>query len=232
MKSNSLKVAACSLLVASAAPAEAATQYFLEFSGIKGDATSKEFKDAIAIESFSWGIEFEPPAAPGGKSIIDGTDFEWTQGLDTSVPQLLEKLGTTLETAELHGVKLDDGKAFEFFTLKFSDVFLSSLSMSASSGEPPSVDGAFSYGLLEMTVTPQKLDGTAGVAVKGTFSPTGFSGSTKVFAQIASFGEPLLDTTPVPLPASLPFLLGGIAGLVMRHARRTSQPDDAPAGTG
>ncbi len=223
MKANSLKAVACGLLVASTAPAEASTAYYLRFADINGGVETKDYKGAIALESFTWSIEILPPANPREKPIMEGTEFTWIQALDIAVPKLLATLGDRIASAEMHAVFVNDAKPFEFFTMKFSDVFITSLDINASSDEPPSVEGAFSYELLELIVTPQKPDGTAGTAVSGKFSPSGFSGSTAVFAQLADFSSPLIETSAVPLPASLPFLLSGLAGLGWAGGRKARE---------
>jgi type VI protein secretion system component Hcp len=240
MKANSLRAAACSLLVASSASVEAAAvDYFLKFTNptLVGSSTDKAFKGSSVIADFSWGIEVAYPTGTGGggqvKPVITLSDFSWTQSVDTVVPDLLDAIqnGDTFQKAELHARTISSGSSFEFFTMEFSQVNLTSYSITGGSGEPPSFAGAFKFDKLVLKVIPQKPDGTAGDPVIGTFEQGKINASSAVFAQLADFSAPVPELAPIPLPATLPFLLSGLGGLVLagRRKLRGHATEDTPA---
>jgi type VI protein secretion system component Hcp len=220
MKANSLKALACGALATASVSAEAAPLYYLQFDGIRGGVTNKDYKDAIALEDFTWGVEvsFDDPIKPGvpAKAVLTGTDLSWTQSLDISVPEIIESLGTTIRSAEVSGFS-----TFEFFSMKFTGVKITSFQIQGSSDDLPDVSGVFQYDTLDIIVTPMKSDGSKGTPVSGKFSAAGFGGSKEVFAQLADFSQPVLDNTPVvPVPAALPLLMSGLGCLAWAGSRR------------
>ena len=221
MKANSLKALACGALATASVAADAAPLYYLQFDGIRGGVTNKDYKDAIALEDFTWGVEvsFDESVKAGGaaRAVLTGTDLSWTQSLDISVPEIIESLGTTIRSAEVSGFS-----AFKFFSMKFTGVKITSFQIEASSGDQPDVFGVFEYDVLDIIVTPAKPDGTKGTPVSGKFSAAGFAGSKEVFAQFADFSQPVLDdSSVVPVPAALPLLLSGLGCLAWAGVRRT-----------
>ena len=57
-----------------------ASDYLLEIDGIKGESSDKAFKEAIELESFSWGavqcrIPFCGRRRRGGQGFVSGSAF-------------------------------------------------------------------------------------------------------------------------------------------------------------
>lgn len=154
-----LAVLGASCLASSAA--NAAVDYYLKFDGITGGSVAKGHEGASDIDSFDWGLS----TARGGKPAFD--DFKFTKRVDKSTPILFVDTasGKHLKHAVLDVVQA--GAAFSFLTMTFSDVVLTSLHTSASAPALPTDFGSFGYSSVEMEVTTQKADGSAGQTFKG-----------------------------------------------------------------
>lgn len=216
------------MLVASAS-ANAAADYFLKIDGVKGGSVDAMHKDYIDVYSFNWGVSAVSnvgTGGPGGASRASFSDFSWVQGVDTSVPTLFTDIasGKVLPTAEFDVVK-PGARPFTFLSMLFSNVQLTSLDMSGSSGSDPFVSGSFAYSKIEIDVTTQNANGSPGQTYKGVWdlqaNRAAFTGSPVVFLQLANMNTPLLESVinPVPEPETYAMMMVGL-GLVGFAARR------------
>jgi type VI secretion system secreted protein Hcp len=227
MNTKLMTLLTCSVALTLPAPASAATDYFLTFSGITGGSVDKTHKGAIDIDSFAWGLSVATATSggggAGGKPVF--SDFSWAQsGADISFPSLFVTAaqGKHIASAVLDLVQTGESP-FSYLTMTFTDVTLTSLAVAGSSGSVPWVDGSFSYAKVELKVTPQKPDGKAGTPVIGTWDVkknTGnlFDGSPLPLMQIANLSAPV-PAQAVPEPETYAMLLAGL-GLVGFAVRR------------
>ena len=150
--------------------------------------------------------------------------------MDSSLPTLMldTAKGKHLATATLDLVKTGE-PPFTYLSMTFSDVIMTSLGLSGSSGESPLVSASFAYSRVKMDVTTQAADGGTGTTYTGTWDlkaaagDAAFSGSPVVFLQLADLGAPVSDAlaASVPEPQSYGLMLSGF-GLVGWMARRRS----------
>ena len=191
--------------------AQAATVYFLQIDGIKGESTDRLHKDWIDINSFSWGV------SGGGRSHGPVfSPFSWTQNLDKSVPSLFvgAALGKYFKNATLDVDVQQAGKSPDvFFQMKFDNVFLTKLDINGTGG-PPGVDAALDYSKITMTYT-RNVDGLLGTPVIGgwdlTKTGSAFFGSPDVLQGLLLAGP---TPSSVPVPAAVWLFGSGLLGLV------------------
>ena len=211
--------------------ANAATDYFLKIDGVKGGSVDIGHKDAIDVLSFNWGLS--APVSTGGGAGTSGakptfSDFHWTQTVDSAVPTLFVDAakGKVHPTATFDLVKAGENP-FTYLTMTFSDVILTSLNLSGSSGGDPLVSASFDYSKLKMEVITQNASGSKGTTYTGTWdlkavdSAAFFTGSPVVFLQLADMGAPVSEAAAaaVPEPQTYGLMLSGM-GLVGWMARR------------
>ncbi len=220
----------CAFLSAPLA-ANAASDYFLTIDGVKGGSTEKNHKDAIDVLSFDWGLS-APVSSGGGPGLSGGkatfSDFSWTQDVDTAVPTLFvdAATGKNHPTATFDLVTAGP-KPFTYLTMTFSNVILTSLDLSGSSGSDPLVSASFAYSKVKMEVITQNDKGGIGTTYSGSWdlkaaaSDALFTGSPVVFLQLADMGDPVSESTAaaVPEPGNYGLMLSGL-GLVGWIARR------------
>ncbi|WP_200383413.1 Hcp family type VI secretion system effector [Rhodocyclus tenuis] len=144
-------------VAAYATPAAASTSYLLSFDGIAGSSTSEQFKGAIDIDSFNWGVS----GTAGGKPVY--SDFAWEQIFDSSSPVLIGSVGKTIKSATLTAIR-DGERPTRYFDVVFSDVVLHQYWVS---GTPAglNVSGAFGYNKFVASYWPQNSDGSLGTPI-------------------------------------------------------------------
>lgn len=233
MKTKLMTLLACSVVLLAPTSASAAADYFLAFDGITGGSLDKAHKNAIEIASFSWGLSLDTTAGTGpggaGAGKLVFSDFSWSQpGSDISFPSLFADAvsGRHIPTAVLDLVQTGGKAPFSYLTMTFSDVMLTSLQVAGTSGSVPVVDGRFSYGRVELKVTPQNPDGKAGKPVSAAWdiaaNTEAFSASSLVLMQIADMSAPV-QALSVPEPETYAMMLAGL-GLVGWAAMRRRRP--------
>jgi type VI protein secretion system component Hcp len=208
----------------SASSAYAASIYFLEIDGIKGESTDPRHKDWIDINSFSWGISSAASVGPGAGASSNKASLSplsWTQNLDMSVPPVFGGVASgkpyrraTLEVAKATGV---------YFQMVFDDVILTSLNIDGV-GDMPGVSGALEYAKLTMTYRPQKDDGSFDAPIVGGWdlknnTAAAFFGSPAVLQGLILAGP---TPSAVPVPAAVWLFGSGVLGLIGIARRRTA----------
>lgn len=151
----------CAFLIAT--PARAATDYFLELDGVPGESTDARYPGMIKLNSFSLGIQ----RSAAGKPAF--SDVSFSKLIDKSSPLLYlhSAAGKHLKVAILHAVSRSGTGQFEFYTVKLTDVVISSVATAGSTSDAlPQESFSLNFTKIEFTYTPQRPDGTADVAVK------------------------------------------------------------------
>jgi type VI secretion system secreted protein Hcp len=209
-------------VAAYAAPAMAATtsHALLNFDGITGGSTLKNYKGAIEIDNYSWGVASTGSSvsgSSGGKPIF--ADFAWEQVADLSTPYLFDAIGTGLffKTATLSLVAAGASSP-RYFSITFSDALLSTFSLTGTSSSALDVKASFSYDKVALSFWPQNADGSFGAPITASYDLKAGSGSTSAVASLFARGL-LASPSPVPEPETYAMLLAGL-GLLGAIARR------------
>jgi type VI secretion system secreted protein Hcp len=149
--------------------------YFLKIDGIDGESTDAKHKNEIEVESFSWGEQHSGGNASGGgggAGKVVSSDFHYTSRLTRASPKLLVACATGqhIKQAVLTGRKAGKAK-FEFLTITFTDLLVSSYETSADSpDEAPGADQvSLNFATIQMSYKMQKANGAAGDTVVGGF---------------------------------------------------------------
>src|SRR6266542_4004492 len=116
----------------------AAVDYFLILEGIKGESHDHKMmaKDAIDIESWSWGASQSGTGASGGghgAGKVSMQDFHFVMKINKASPELMLACanGQHIKNATLICRKAGKDQQ-EFFTVKMSDVLVSSFQTGGS----------------------------------------------------------------------------------------------------
>jgi type VI secretion system secreted protein Hcp len=161
----------------------AAVDYFLKIDGIKGESQDKTHKDEIDVTSFSWGMAQQGTAAKGGgmgAGRVAVTDMKIVKEVDAASPKLFDACftGKHIPSAQITCRKAG-GSAIEYWTIKFTDLLISSVhqqpvdlnTSSAGSGGGggkalvPEEHITINYSAYEASYKGQQKDGTAAGAV-------------------------------------------------------------------
>jgi type VI secretion system secreted protein Hcp len=145
---------------------------FLSLDGVKGESQDSSHQGWIEILSFQLGasnpstIGSATGGAGGGKATL--SEFTLTKNTDASSPNLFQGCcsGVHYKKATI-ALRKAGGTALVYLQYDFTEVFISSVywSGSAGSGDTPNESVSLAYGSINVTYTPQKVDGTAGSAV-------------------------------------------------------------------
>jgi type VI secretion system secreted protein Hcp len=145
-----------------------AADAFLKIDGIKGDSQDNKYKEQIEISSFSWGVSNgasgDTTSGLGkGKAIRQAIHF--TLGSNGAVGPLWQAcaLGTHPKSATFICRKAG-GEQQEYFKWEFTEVFISSVSISGQGGGE-SVGFSMDFNKVTTHYSSQKADGTLAPAV-------------------------------------------------------------------
>ncbi len=152
-----------------------ASDYLLELDGIKGESDDAQYTDAIEVNAFSWGVSQAGSfgrGGGGGSSKADFQDITFTLETGKSAPLLMvaTATGKHIPKATLHVRKAGENPQ-EYYTLKFTDVLVSSYQSGGMAGGDSIPQDTFSlnFGKVEFSAKEQKEDGTLGPEVKAGF---------------------------------------------------------------
>ena len=202
----------------SATEAGASTSLYLEFSGITGGSQALHYAGWIDINSVQWGVTSTGGGAEGKASLSDVT---WTQQMDKSFPSLFTDIadGKRISSAEVDFVAPTGDQMSAYFTMKFTNVFLTSLNLNGTTGDQPTVSGSFDYQQIEMTYYPYKPDGTRDAGITASYDLTRTEGALGEVAYLYGLGLAGPSVAPVPVPAALWLFGPGLAGLAAIRRR-------------
>lgn len=149
----------------------AAVDYFLKVKGIDGESQDNKHKGEIQIESFSWGehqMGTYAEAGGGGAGKVDMGDFVFAMKMNKASPKLMKACacGEAIPEAILTCRKAGKEQQ-EFFSVKLTDLLVSSYVTSGSGGAVIPIDTVtMNFGKVEMEYKEQKADGTLGGSIK------------------------------------------------------------------
>lgn len=140
-----------------------AVDYFLKLANVNGESVAQNHTQEIQVQSWSWGgsqTSTVSATTGSGAGKVSLSDLNLMIEFDMSSAKLLNGLtaGTHYATATLSAVKAGTANS-NFFTLDLTEVFISSLQLSASS-EVPSASLSLTYKSFTYNYFQQKTDGT------------------------------------------------------------------------
>ena len=117
----------------------------MTIGNIKGESTDDKHKDEVEVFSWSWGVSTPQPAGGGGGGSGVGkpsfTDLNFTHRFDKASPLLWRACAVGEHFREATLSESKQGKeALDFLILKMSDVVVTSVSASDSSGSDSSME--------------------------------------------------------------------------------------------
>lgn len=228
------------LLVAT--PAVAAVDMFMTIDSVAGESTDEKYKGGSDVLAWSWGASNS--GGPTGAGKVSFQDLSWTQYIDASIPDLFLGLarGTHFDHATLT-VRSAGERRFDFLTIRFENVLITSLSMGGSGGEARLTTNVTMMPLdkITLTYTPTNRDGSGGIPKVADWDLNNgvartFSGDPTAVFGLFLAGQTLnLTDLPIDLPSPIPepqtwLMFGlGLAGLAGWNRRRTAAPTSTAA---
>jgi type VI secretion system secreted protein Hcp len=160
------------------APANGSSQYFLKLDSIDGDSTDAQHKNEIEVKTFAWGdgkpgiLQTESSTGTGGgagKATV--SDIHFTALVSKASPKLMTAAASGKHfkdaTISVRAARNKAGKQ-DYFTIKLSDVLVSSYAVSGS-GDTPVDAFDLSFNKIEESFVPTNADGSLGAPVVGSF---------------------------------------------------------------
>ncbi|HEY0785431.1 MAG TPA: type VI secretion system tube protein Hcp [Acidobacteriaceae bacterium] len=140
-----------------------AVDYFLKLDPVKGESKADGFVDQIQVLSWSWGgsnVSSVSGSGGSGAGKADLSDLSIMITMDKASPELFKGMttGTHYKEGLMSAVKTG-AKGKPYLTVKMSEVFVTNLSLSASS-EVPTASVSFTYKSIEIEYKQQGTDGT------------------------------------------------------------------------
>ena len=152
-----------------------ASDYLLELDGIKGESSDSKHKEAIEIESFSWGVT-QPTASSstggGGAGKVVFQDIHFTTKLSSASPQLFLTCATGehIKKAVLF-LRKAGGDQQEYYKVTLEDILVSSYQQGGSGGDGSVPTDSFSldFAKIDLDYSPQRQDGSLGGSFKAGY---------------------------------------------------------------
>ncbi len=148
------------------------TDFFLKIEGVKGESADDKHKEAIDLQSWSWGASNSGGHATGGgggTGKVAMQDFHFTmEASKASAPLMLAcASGEHFKKAELIIRKAGKDQK-EYYKFTFSDCMVSSFQTGGSGGSGliPIEQVSLNFTKIEMEYKPQKADGTLDAPIK------------------------------------------------------------------
>lgn len=145
--------------------AHAAIYMFIE--GVKGDVTIKGYEEWIDVSSVQEGMSQVVDlggATGGGAGKVNIADTTIAKALDMTSPVLRQKIteGKSIPSVIISMVATGSADINEYFRIDLTNVYLTSISMSASGEEVPLESMSVTFEAVQWTYIPIKSDGTSG----------------------------------------------------------------------
>ncbi|MBL8231251.1 MAG: type VI secretion system tube protein Hcp [Bryobacterales bacterium] len=143
-----------------------AADYFLQIDGVKGESNDKQLPDHIELLSYSFGASQAGSFAyggGGGAGKCQFQDFQFNKRCDKASPMLFLHCATGkhIKKATMK-IRKASGKQEIFFKAEFTDILVSSYTVSGEgSGDPiPTESISFNFDKLQLSYNLQKSDGS------------------------------------------------------------------------
>lgn len=141
---------------------------FLKLDGIKGEATDKDHKDEIVIQSYSFSVSQTGSGVgtagghAGGKASFG--DLAIMKSLDAASPNLYVACakGTIMKTGVMTVRRAGGDNPVEYLKIELEDVMITSIAPSGSASDVPFESVSLAYGKIKWTYKQQ--DPTTGGA--------------------------------------------------------------------
>jgi type VI secretion system secreted protein Hcp len=144
-----------------------AADFLLEIDGIKGESSDDKHKNAIELQSFSWGVSNSGTSGHGtgggsGKASIQ--DLHFTTHVNAASPNLFLAcaVGKHITKATLFARKQGKDKQQEYYKVTLEDLIVSSYQSGGHGGsnESPVDQVSLNAARWKIEYAPQKPDGT------------------------------------------------------------------------
>jgi len=154
----------------------AAVDYFLKLDGIEGESHDSKHKNAIELESWSWGeaqtgTGHSSGGSGGGKVAMQ--DFHFVMKINKASPKLFLACanGEHIKKAELICRKAGKDQQ-EFLKVTMSDVLVSSYQTGGSghSDIVPTDHISLNFAKIEYDYKPQEANGSLGASIKAGYN--------------------------------------------------------------
>jgi type VI secretion system secreted protein Hcp len=153
----------------------AAMTMYLKIDNIPGEVVTKGHEKSIEVYAYSWGMARAGTSANGGvmtRPCTHVTDLELTKPVDKSSPIFMTNAmsGMVIPKAKLSFVKSTGEIPLEFMTLELTNVVISSVQESGSSGEDRPVENiGLKFAGATFSYKSQDDKGGFGAPVTSTF---------------------------------------------------------------
>jgi type VI secretion system secreted protein Hcp len=138
-----------------------ASDIHLKIDGIKGESTSAQHRDEIAVESWTWGVVGGPPPG-GGSGKPSFSDLSFTHRADRASPLLWRACasGQNIKEAVLSVARAGSG-AQDYMTIRLRSVRVTAVALadSANDGSPPLETVSLAFGEVRYGYRPQRANG-------------------------------------------------------------------------
>lgn len=152
-----------------------AVDIFLQIPKVNGESADSQFKGAIEVASWSWGMTQSGTTHSGqgsGAGKVNVHDLSFTKFVDTSSPVLMQSCcnGTPFPTATLT-MRKAGAKPLVYLVITMTNVLISSISHATSTTDDRQSEViTLNFGQLSYVYTPQKPDGSGGAAITTTWN--------------------------------------------------------------
>ncbi len=144
----------------------AASDYFLKLDGVEGESTDQSHKGEIEVLSWSWGMSQQTSSSGGGGTgKVNFQDFHFTKHIDKSSPMLMQMAATGEHIKEAK-LTLQKAGSQSYLIITFSDLLVTSYSVSGNTGEAPTESISLNFQKIQMDYLPQNPDGTSSESIK------------------------------------------------------------------
>jgi type VI secretion system secreted protein Hcp len=158
----------------------AAVDYFLKIEGVDGESTTKGHEREILLDSFTFGAANTVTVTSGGAGGAGKATFS-----DMLAGSKLSKVSPKLYLSTAAGTRISNvqlsvrksGATFDFYTIKLSEVYVTSVKTEGRTGEIPTESMSLNFGKVTWTYTPTSTKGTADTPVAATWDLKASKGS-------------------------------------------------------
>lgn len=215
-KGCAIGLAAFALVGLDIAPAMAALPSYIKFDGVNGESTKDKHKGETDLISWDFHVRHVAQGVDACANIRGCTlfdDMRIVNNLESSTPTLFGKLasGDIIPTALISVTRAGESPPV-FFTMLFTDVQLTDMSIS-SSGSAGLVSTAFAFSTITMAYRHQRADGSLDAPITAFYDLVNGEGSLPQLLTVFALGTSDDAPAPVPVPPALPMMAAGLVAV-------------------